>query len=198
MKIFKRFVLMGLRLQSRCWSRAYSRRGINSRSHCPRAGTIYSIPIAENEAPSIEQIHEFMVRLRDIASRLSPRQIEHYPLLLSVGSAFWQILFAALSYLITVALFVLVYKFMPRAQVTLKDSLPGAFLGGLLWELAKYIFAWSLSYFHYDQIYGSVGAVVAVLTWSYVSSLILLFGAQLTAVFHREHPSVSDKVSDLV
>jgi uncharacterized BrkB/YihY/UPF0761 family membrane protein len=49
--------------------------------------------------------------------------------------------------------------------------------------------AWSLSYFHYDQIYGSVGAVVAVLTWSYVSSLILLFGAQPTAVFHREHPS---------
>ena len=33
----------------------------------------------------------------------------------------------------------------------------------------------------------AVGAVVAVLTWSYVSSLILLFGAQLSAVFHREH-----------
>src|SRR5678815_328809 len=84
------------------------------------------------------------------------------------------------------------YKFMPRAQVTLKDTLPGAFLGGLLWELAKYVFAWSLSYFHYDQIYGSVGAVVAVLTWGYVSSLILLFGAQLTAVFHYEHPSATD------
>ena len=72
---------------------------------------------------------------------------------------------------------------------TLRDTLPGAFLAGLLWELAKYIFAWSLQLFHYDQIYGSVGAVVAVLTWSYVSSLIMLFGAQLTAAFHREHPS---------
>lgn len=129
------------------------------------------------------------VGLRDVASRLSPRQIESYPLLISVGSAFWQVLFAALSYLVTVALFVLIYRFMPRAQVSLRDTLPGAFLAGLLWEFAKYVFAWSLSYFHYDQIYGSVGAVVAVLTWSYVSSLILLFGAQLTAVFHREHPS---------
>ena len=129
------------------------------------------------------------VGLRDVASQLSPRQLERYPLLISVGSAFWQVLFAVLSYLITVALFVLVYRFMPREQVTLRDTLPGAFLAGLLWELAKYIFAWSLSYFHYDQIYGPVGAVVAVLTWSYVSSLILLFGAQLTAVFHREHPS---------
>jgi membrane protein len=134
----------------------------------------------------------FMLQLRATASRLSPHQLERYPLLISVGSAFWQILFASLSYLVTVALFVLVYRFMPRAQVTLKDTLPGAFLAGVLWEIAKYIFAVSLSYFHYDQIYGSVGAVVAVLSWSYVSALILLFGAQLTAVFHREHPSMSD------
>jgi YihY family inner membrane protein len=135
-----------------------------------------------------------MVSFRDMAERLSPRQIARYPLLLSVGSAFWQVIFAAGSYLITVALFVLIYRLLPRAMVTWKDTLPGAFLAGLLWEMAKYIFAWSLSYFHYDQIYGSVGAVVAVLTWSYVSSLILLFGAQLTAVFHREHPAHPETV----
>jgi len=134
----------------------------------------------------------FVVKLRDVASQLSPRQIERYTLLTTVGSAFWQFVFFAVSYLITVALFVVVYRFMPRAEVTLRDTLPGAFLGGLLWELAKYIFALSLHYFHYDQVYGSVGAVVAVLTWSYVSSLILLFGAQLTAVFHYEHPSATD------
>ena len=132
-----------------------------------------------------------LVALREIAGNLSPRQIARYTLLLSVGSAFWQVVFAAGSYLITVALFVLIYRLLPRAAVTLRDTLPGAFLGGLLWEIAKYIFAWSLGYFHYDEIYGSVGAVVAVLTWSYVSSLILLFGAQLTAVFHREHPSAT-------
>lgn len=133
-------------------------------------------------------VTSILVALREIAGSLSPRQLAGYPLLFSVGSAFWQIAFAALSYLITVALFVLVYRFMPRAQVTLRDTLPGAFLGGVLWEVAKYVFASSLNYFHYDEIYGSVGAVVAVLTWSYVSSLILLFGAQLSAVFHYEHP----------
>ncbi|HET7112828.1 MAG TPA: YihY/virulence factor BrkB family protein [Pyrinomonadaceae bacterium] len=134
-----------------------------------------------------------LVAFREMAVRLSPRQIERYTLLASVGSAFWQVLFATLSYLVTVVLFVLVYRFMPKAEVTLRDTLPGAFLAGLLWEIAKYIFALSLHYFHYDQVYGSVGAVVAVLTWSYVSSLILLFGAQLTAVFHYEHPAAADK-----
>ncbi|HEX6046613.1 MAG TPA: YihY/virulence factor BrkB family protein [Pyrinomonadaceae bacterium] len=132
-----------------------------------------------------------LVALREIANRLSPRQIERYALLTSVGSAFWQIVFFVASYVVTVALFVIIYRLMPRAEVSLRDTLPGAFLAGLLWEIAKYIFASSLHYFHYDQIYGSVGAVVAVLTWSYVSSLILLFGAQLTKVFHYEHPASS-------
>ena len=129
-----------------------------------------------------------VLRLREMAGRLSPRQVAQYTLLDSAGSVFWQGVFAVASFLITVTLFVVVYRFMPKAEVTLRDTLPGAIIGGLLWEAAKYVFAWSLNYFHYDQIYGSVGAVVAVLTWSYVSSLILLFGAQLTAVFHREHP----------
>ncbi|HXC68607.1 MAG TPA: YihY/virulence factor BrkB family protein [Pyrinomonadaceae bacterium] len=134
-------------------------------------------------------VTSILVGLRDMTGRLSPRQIARYPLLVSVGSAFWQVIFASGSYLVTVAVFVLVYRLLPRTAVTWKDPLPGAFLAGLLWEIAKYIFALSVNYFHYDQIYGSVGAVVAVLSWSYVSSLILLFGAQLTAVFHREHPT---------
>jgi membrane protein len=133
-------------------------------------------------------ITSVVVALREMADKISPRQAANYPLLLSAGSVFWQGIFAIASFLITVTLFVVVYRFMPKAEVSLRDTLPGAIIGGLLWEVAKYVFAWALNYFHYDQIYGSVGAVVAVLTWSYVSSLILLFGAQLTAVFHREHP----------
>ena len=128
-----------------------------------------------------------LVALQEIAGRLSPRQLENYRLLASVGSVFWQIVFALVSLLVTFTLFAVVYRFMPNSPVTVADTIPGAVIGGLLWEAAKYLFAWSLNYFNYEQIYGSVGAVVAVLTWSYVSSLVLLFGAQLTGVFHREH-----------
>lgn len=128
-----------------------------------------------------------LVYMQEIAGRLSPRQLEHYPLLLSAGSLVWQIVFALVSLLVTLALFSIVYRFMPNAYVTFRDTIPGALIGSLLWEAAKYVFAWSLNYFNYEQIYGSVGAVVAVLTWGYVSSLVLLFGAQLSGVFHREH-----------
>lgn len=153
-----------------------------------RALTIGMIGIIGVLLATSVMITSFVLSLREIAGRLSPRQIARYPVLLSVGSAFWQGVFAILSLLVTVVLFVIVYRFMPKAEVTFRDTLPGAILAGLLWEVAKYVFALSVNYFHYDQIYGSVGAVIAVLTWSYFSSLILLFGAQLTAVFHREHP----------
>ena len=136
-----------------------------------------------------------LVAVQQLAGRLSPRQLERWTWLSTFGSAFWQVIFVLVSIVITVILFMLVYRFMPNARVSLRDTVPGAIIGGLLWEAGKYIFAWSLHYFHYDQIYGSVGAVVAVLTWGYVSSLILLFGAQLTAVFHREHPAEPIKPS---
>ena len=153
-----------------------------------RALTIGMIGIIGVLLASSVLLTSVVVALREMAGRLSPRQMVRFPILLSVGSAFWQVIFTALSFVVTVVLFVIVYRFMPRAEVSVRDTLPGAILGGLLWEVAKYLFALSVNYFHYDQIYGSVGAVIAVLTWSYFSSLILLFGAQLTAVFHREHP----------
>ena len=140
-------------------------------------------------------VTSILVALQRLAEGLPLRVLQRWTFLIMIGSVFWQLVFAIVSILVTITLFVMVYRFMPNARVSVRDTLPGAVLSGLLWELAKYIFAWSLHYFHYDQIYGPVGAVVAVLTWGYVSSLILLFGAQLTEVFHREHPVEAIKPS---
>jgi YihY family inner membrane protein len=136
-----------------------------------------------------------LVALREFASRLTPRQLEHSAWLSLIGDDAWQIAYAVVSVLVTVTLFTFVYRVMPNGRVTLRDSIPGAVVAGLLWEIGKYIFASSLQYFHYDQIYGSVGAVVAVLTWSYVSSLILLFGVQLSVVFHQETSTTHEEIA---
>jgi membrane protein len=59
--------------------------------------------------------------------------------------------------------------------------LPGAILAGILWQTAKYLFLHFVSNYlsRSNLIYGSVGTIVAFLTWTYLSSLILLFGAYL-------------------
>jgi membrane protein len=128
-----------------------------------------------------------LVGLQELTDQLPLRVVRRSAWLAFVGNAFWQTIFASAGALVTVALFAVVYRLVPSGRVTLRDTLPSAIVAGLLWEAAKYVFAWSLQYFHYDEIYGSVGAVVAVLTWSYVSSLILMLGAQLSVVLHQEH-----------
>ena len=128
-----------------------------------------------------------LVAIQKVAAHMPLRvlhRIRFFPL---IESVFWPFSFGVASILITVTLFTLVYRYLPNARVTPHDARPGAVVAGFLWELAKYLFAWTLQYLHYEEIYGPVGAVVAILTWGYVSSLILLFGAQLTATFHHAH-----------
>lgn len=100
---------------------------------------------------------------------------------------FWQVVFGVVGLTLTVALFLLIYKILPNTRVTFLEALPGALIAGIAWEVAKYLFAWSLVTFPYDQLYGSIAAVVATLTWIYISSLIMLFGAQMTAILHCAH-----------
>lgn len=128
-----------------------------------------------------------LVGLQELIDQLPMRVVSRSPWLTLLGNALWQTIFGGAGALVTIALFAVVYRFVPSGRVTLRDTLPSAIVAGLLWEAGKYIFASSLQYFHYDQIYGSVGAVVSVLTWSYFSSLILMFGAQLSVVLHQEH-----------
>jgi membrane protein len=100
---------------------------------------------------------------------------------------FWQSIFILGSAVITIVLFTILYKFLPNTRITIREALTGAIVAGVLWEGAKLGFAYLLPYFHYDLLYGSIGAGIALLSWVYVSSVIMLFGAQFTALLHRAH-----------
>ena len=65
--------------------------------------------------------------------------------------------------------------------------MPGALGAGLLWELAKKAFLFFISTYISvsNLIYGSVAAIIAILTWAYLSSLIFLFGAYVSVAYHQ-------------
>jgi YihY family inner membrane protein len=109
------------------------------------------------------------------------------PEIAALGGYAWQAVFVLASTAVTIVLFTALYKWLPNTEVPILEALTGAVLSGILWEGAKFGFAFLLPYFHYDLLYGSIGAGVALLTWVYLSSLIMLFGAQFTAVLHRDH-----------
>lgn len=82
---------------------------------------------------------------------------------------------------LNVILFALLYHFIPHVTIGWREVLPGAIFAGFLWQIAKQIFLYFVANYlsRSNLIYGSVGTIIAFLTWTYLSSLILLFGAYL-------------------
>ena len=84
--------------------------------------------------------------------------------------------------LLSIGTFVLMYRTMPHAPVRWRDVWPGGLIAGLLWEAGQQLFAWYLVNFAaYNVIYGSVGAIIVFVLWSYLSAQVFLLGAEFTA-----------------
>ena len=74
--------------------------------------------------------------------------------------------------------FLVLYRFLPNTRVRLVDVWPWALLASLAFDVVNVGFVWYVgSFAHYNLVYGSVGAVLALLTWVYLAAIIVLFGA---------------------
>jgi membrane protein len=93
---------------------------------------------------------------------------------------------ALVPVVVSVVAFTILYRTIPRNRVTWRDVWLGGLIAGLSWEAARQIYAWYLANFaSYSLIYGSVGAIIGFLLWSYLSAMILLLGAEFTAQSHE-------------
>jgi len=92
----------------------------------------------------------------------------------------WRLLAWPLALGIMSSAFAFIYRFGPSRWTPGKPLLPGAVMAALSWALVSGLFRLYVSHFgHYNKAYGAVGAVIVLLLWLYMSSLILLIGDQL-------------------
>jgi membrane protein len=91
------------------------------------------------------------------------------------------------SIVLDIGLFAMFFAIFPHGKANWRELLPGAIAAGVLWELAKRAFlAFESSYLSTNNlIYGSVATIIAFLFWSYVSSMIFMFGAFLGRAYFR-------------
>ena len=79
--------------------------------------------------------------------------------------------------------FLLLYKFIPSRRPKWKDIWLGALAAAISFEITKIIFLVYLKIFNpYNLVYGSIGALIAFLMWTYLSALVFLFIAKVTHV----------------
>jgi membrane protein len=101
----------------------------------------------------------------------------------NVNSDFiWDKLASLIPPTLSFIVFLGIYWFLPNTRVRLREALPGALVATIAFEVVKNVFVWYVSsYSVYSTVYGSMGSIVALLGWVYVSALILLFGSLITS-----------------
>ena len=98
----------------------------------------------------------------------------------------WDIISRLVSPILIFGSILLLYRWMPNTKIVINYVIPGALVVSIFFIAAQYVFIWYVKTFPvYNIVYGSVGALMALLAWVYFSSLILLFGAQATSMFHE-------------
>ncbi|QRN83084.1 YihY/virulence factor BrkB family protein [Chloroflexota bacterium] len=95
----------------------------------------------------------------------------------------WQIGSFLLPVGFNTLMFWAMYYWVPQVKVSRKASLISALVAGATWDMLNNVFTWYLSsgLDQYRLVYGSVGTVVALLFWVYLTGTIMLLGAHLTA-----------------
>lgn len=99
----------------------------------------------------------------------------------------WGGISLGVAILLDVVLFMVLYLMLPHGTSTWREIWPGAIGAGLLWELAKKAFLFFISTYisASNLVYGSVTAIIAFLTWAYLSGHIFLFGTYLNVCYYR-------------
>ncbi len=95
-----------------------------------------------------------------------------------------------IQYLTSVALvvgaFTVSLRVFPHALVGWREAFTGGCIGAGLWEIGRRIFLWYLANLaQFYVVYGSLGALVAVMVWIYMSATIFLFAAEIVVALQR-------------
>jgi membrane protein len=85
----------------------------------------------------------------------------------------------------SIAIFFLIYWLLPNGKVPARAVLPAAIIMGLLSEALKYAYILALPWLNFQEVYGPFSLSVSMMFWAFLSGLLLLAGANLSAEDYR-------------
>ena len=99
---------------------------------------------------------------------------------------FWEYFRIIISIGSMILIFALLFRFSPSIRngqgVSFKQSLPGAVFSSLGWIITSTLFSYYVNNFgNYAKTYGSLGGMIVLLIWLYMSSIIIVMGGEINA-----------------
>ncbi len=118
------------------------------------------------------------------------QRVLHLPVALIELS--YHLLIVAITFGMTFVMFVLLFGRLPNARLRFRQVLPSALVTAVFWEGARSLFTLLLPRFNYRHVYGPIALFVALMTWAYISSAVVLFGAQVSRSLYGTLEANSD------
>jgi membrane protein len=115
---------------------------------------------------------------------------------LTGGVLLWSIASAIINLFVLMMIFALLLKYLPQTNVAWGDVWLGAALTAVLWILLQNAIAFYIALSSYRN-YGTIGAILALVAWVYLSSQVLFLGGEFTAVYAQQYGSRRDDRSNL-
>jgi len=98
----------------------------------------------------------------------------------------WTILQYPVAIAMIVLAFFLIYQYLPNLRQAPKEILVGASVATVLWLFVTLLFRLYVTEFAaYNKTYGTIGGVIVLLTWMYLSMIVLLAGGELNSELHN-------------
>ena len=91
------------------------------------------------------------------------------------------VIMKAFALVTTIVIFFLIYWVLPNGKTPARAVLPTAIVVGLIWEASKYLYILLLPRLNFAEVYGPFSISVTLMFWAFLSGLLLLGGAHLTA-----------------
>ena len=101
-----------------------------------------------------------------------------------------QVVNLVVGFVLTTAIFAIIYKMMPRVRVRWHDVWIGAVVTALLFTIGKFLIGLYIGKSGVASGYGAAGSLIVVFLWVYYSAQIFLLGAEFTWVYARTHGSM--------
>ncbi|KAB2331025.1 YihY/virulence factor BrkB family protein [Bacillus mesophilum] len=102
-----------------------------------------------------------------------------------------EVLINILRYVIAIVVMATVlaclYKFAPDKHYPFKEVLPGAFAATVIWQIISFGLSIYVNNFaNYSATYGSLGGVIVLMLWFYLTGLTFVLGGEINALLHRK------------
>ncbi|MEW9500745.1 YihY/virulence factor BrkB family protein [Jeotgalibacillus marinus] len=95
----------------------------------------------------------------------------------------WNVLRFGVTPFVLIIVFTGLYAFVPNVKIRFVSVIPGAILATAGWLIISFLFAYYVGRFsNYASTYGSVGGIIVLMVWLYLSGIIMMIGAQVNAI----------------